>query len=86
MGGAVAEQGAAPDDGPVMPAEPRWSMRQTRDVLTLAAGLGLFISQVILQFQGQEPNLALIAAGVSLLGVVPLVNIGDRKADEGKRS
>jgi hypothetical protein len=58
-------------------------VRHLRDVLTLAIGSALCLSQVILQFQGGEPSIILITAGVSLLAGYPLLKVGDRKADEG---
>ena len=54
-----------------------------RDIVTLTVGSALCLSQVILQFQGGEPNIALITAGVGLLTSYPLLKIGDRRVDEG---
>ena len=56
--------------------------RMLRDVITLTIGATLCLSQVILQFQGGEPNIALITAGVGLLTSFPLLKLGDRRADE----
>jgi hypothetical protein len=55
-----------------------------RDVVTLAVGSALLLSQVIIQWQSRgkvEPNVALITAGVGLLTSWPFLKLGDRRAD-----
>ena len=54
-----------------------------RDIATLTIGATLCFSQVILQFQGAEPNIAMLTAGVGLLTSYPLLKLGDKRADEG---
>jgi len=57
--------------------------RMLRDIATLTIGATLCLSQVLIQFQGGDPNIALITAGVGLLTSYPLLKLGDRRADEG---
>ena len=54
-----------------------------RDVITLTIGATLCLSQILVQFQGGDPNIAMLTAGVGLLTSYPLLKIGDRRADEG---
>jgi hypothetical protein len=56
-------------------------LRHLRDVITLTIGATCVLSQVILQFQGGEPNIPLLTAGVSLLAGYPLLKLGDQRID-----
>lgn len=53
-----------------------------RDVVTLTVGLTLCLSQVVIQIQGGEPNVAMLTAGVGLLTSWPFLKLGDRRVDE----
>lgn len=54
-----------------------------RDIATLTVGATLCLSQMLIQFQGAEPNIAMLTAGVGLLTSYPLLKLGDKRADEG---
>ena len=54
-----------------------------RDIATLTVGATLCLSQMLVQLQGGEPNIAMLTAGVGLLTSYPLLKLGDRRADEG---
>lgn len=56
--------------------------RAVRDWWVLTLGSGLLASQVLWQFLGNEPNLIIASAGVSLLAGYPLLKVGDRREGE----
>jgi hypothetical protein len=56
-------------------------VRHLRDVIVLTVGASLCLSQMLVQWQGGEPNIPMLTAGVSLLAGYPLVKLGDRRAD-----
>lgn len=59
-------------------------MRMVRDVITLAVGAAMLLSQVMIQWQSKgrvEPNVAIITAGVGLLTSFPFLKLGDKRAD-----
>jgi hypothetical protein len=57
--------------------------RTIRNVVTLSIGCLLLLSQVVIQYMGRSVSIELTLAGLSLLGVVPLFSIGDRR-ENGK--
>jgi hypothetical protein len=56
-------------------------VRHLRDVIVLTVGASLCLSQMLVQWQGGEPNIPMLTAGVSLLAGYPLVKLGDRRTD-----
>ena len=53
--------------------------KNVRDMVGLAAGNLLMLSQVYVQFTGGEPNLAFITAAFGLITGVAVFNFGDRR-------
>lgn len=52
-----------------------------RDTILLVLGSGGFLSQIIVQFQGNEPSFLIMGASLALLGVAPFLRI-----DEARRN